>query len=254
MATRLATLNYSRDPKTGRVRVIKSFHVDTEDEIESAGDATAMGYRPTGEINARNWDPQDIDQGLQVDVHYEGLSADYGEGVEAAKWSFRPHWEKEPIEKHPKISYLIDNYGGTEDPETKRITFTRKLSRSSTKTVGTDNSSKGLYQQETTTKEVDNPAYGLNESGWLSMQGIAVARFTDSSASHLEGVGEIVDALPGNAPDFGIDEDRNWIKAPPIVDEIPQPAGEPRLFEIELQYMLSPKGGWPPAVYNFIDV
>lgn len=254
MSVRMATFIYERDPATGRVKIVRSFHVDTEDEIEAAGDATALGYFATGEVRAGNWDPQDITQGFQVDVHYEGLSLAYRDGVEKALWRFHPHWEKEPIEKHPRISYLIENYGGQEDPETNRITFIRKLSRSSTKTVGTDNSSKGLYQQETTTTEVANPAYGLNESGWLSMQGIAIARFTSSSAAHLDGVGEVVDALPGNAPDFGTDEDRNWIKAPPIVEEIPQPAGEPRLFEIELQYMLSPKGGWPPAVYNFIDV
>lgn len=252
MAIRLATLRYERSV-TGRVRLVRSWHVDTEEEIEAAAESTALGYLATGEIQAGNWDPQDINQGFQVDAYYEGLSAGYADGAERAVWAFRSGFEKEPIEKHPFIGYLIENYGGQEDPESGRVTFARKLTRSNT-TQTESLLYAGLYDTQVTQDERPNPLYGLNESGWLSMSGVAVARFVTDDPGQLGGVGEIIDALPGNAPDFDIDPDRNWIKAPPVIDEIPQPDGQRRLYEVELQYLLSPKGGWPEAVYRFIEI
>lgn len=253
MAIRLATLSYDQEKKTGHVRLIRSFHVDSADEIESVIEPSVMGYFATGEIRATNWDPQDVSQGFQVDVSYEGAAKDVTTGIDDALWQFRPQFEKEPIEKHPHIDYLIENYGGQEDPETKRITFVRKLSRTTTSQVGSALYA-GLHVTETNTTERDNPLYGLQESGWLSMSGIATAKFLTDDPAQLGGVGQIIDELPGNAPDYGIDEDRNWLKAPPLIDEIAQPAGEQRLHSVELQFLLSPKGGWPPAVYRFIDV
>jgi hypothetical protein len=257
MPARLANLQYDRDPKTGRVRIVRSWHVDTEDEIEAAPDAFVMGYGFTGELKAANWDPQDISQGFQVDAVYEGVALGYKQGIDKARWSFRPAFEKEPIEKLPQIGYLIQNYGGQEDPETHRVVFRRTLPRSGGQAAGST-SNAGLLQnggQGAAGDEVPNPLYGLNESGWLSMSGYAVAKFITDDPSQLEGVGEIVDTLPGNAPDFGVGEDRNWLKAPPVIDEIPQAEDDgERLFDVELHLLLSPKGGWPPAVYRFIDV
>ena len=256
MSTRLAQQRYSRDPQTGRVRIVRSYHVDTEDEIESAPDATAMGYLFTGELEASNWDAEDVTQGFQVDATYEGLSLGYPDGVESAVWSFRPGFEKEPIEKHQHIAFLIDNYGGQEDPETHRVTFARTLSReTSQQTIGAAGQWGFSYETTAGTEERPNPLYGLDESGWLSMSGVAVCKFVARDASHLGGIGELIEALPGNAPDFGINDERNWIKAPPQIDEIPQgPEATDRLFDVELQFLLSPKGGWPPAVYQFIEV
>lgn len=256
MAIRLSNHLYNRDPQTGRVRIVRSWHVDTEDEIESAPEARIMGYPFTGEINATNWDPQDISAGFQVDAVYEGLAAGYADGIEKAKWSFRPAFEKEPVEKLPQIASLIANYGGEEDPETGRVIFRRTLSReTSQQVIGSAGIWGFEYATQAGSEETPNPLYGLNESGWLSMSGYAVAKFITSDASQLGGVGELVEALPGNAPDFGIGEDRNWLKAPPIIDEIPKAEDDgSRLFDVELHFLLSPKGGWPEAVYRFIDV
>lgn len=256
MAIKLANHQYSRDPQTGRVKIVRSWHVDTEDEIEDAPEAFVMGYAFTGELNASNWDPQDVSQGYQVDAHYEGLADKDPRGVEAAKWSFRPAFEKEPIEKHPRIQYLIDNYGGEEDPETHRVVFKRTLSRETSREAITAAGLFGAsFGTQTSTEERPNPLYGLDESGWLSMSGYAVAKFVTDDPAQLDGVGEIVESLPGNAPDFGVGEGRDWIKAPPVIDEIPR-ADETarRLFDVELHFLLSPKGGWPAAVYKFIDV
>lgn len=256
MAIRLANFTFNRDPKTGRVKIVRSWHVDEETEIEEAPDVSVMGYFWTGELNASNWDPNDITQGFQVDAIYEGLAANYTDGIEKAKWSFNPGFEKEPIEKHPDILYLIENYGGQEDADTGRVTFTKTLSREVTREGIL---SAGLFgfstQQVTSTQERANPLYGLNESGWLSMYGTATAKFISTEADHLDKIGQIVEELPGNPPDFGIDADRNWLKVPPLIEEIPQSEdASERLFDITLNYLLSAKGGWPPAVYQFIDV
>jgi hypothetical protein len=67
-------------------------------------------------------------------------------------------------------------------------------------------------------------------------------------------VGTVYEDLPGNAPDYGVDGDRNWLKAPPQIDEIAESEDGERWYDITHSFLLSEKGGWPEEIYEFIDV
>jgi hypothetical protein len=103
--------------------------------------------------------------------------------------------------------------------------------------------------------KIKNPLYGFNESGFITMGGIASARYVTSDiTSAMRGVGKVFNRLPGNAPDYGIEDDRNFIKMPPSINEVAREENGGRWHEIQHQFMLSDIGGWPAGVYKFIEV
>lgn len=257
MAVRLA--DYSRDrDDTGRLTITRSWHVDTEEEIDQVV-ADNPTYNGLGlkDDHAETWDPDTIEGGFRVDLRYEGVDSENGRiDPEDAKWNFDPAFEKEPVEKHHSVSYLIENYDGKEDPKTGRVTFPRLISRQKALSEGAEFSRSAHWYEPggESSEEVDNPLYGLNESGYIVMLGSASCRYNTTDPSQAQrGVGRLFDELPYNAPDYGIEDDRNWLKAPAQVEELEPVDGE-RWFAVTEIYLLSEIGGWPPAVYKLIEV
>lgn len=242
--------------EAGYVRIVKSYHVDTEDEVFQAvaSNTTYRGFRATGDFSAQNVEADTIAAGFYVDITFGTIEIEGDESDEyggtAAKWDFNPSFEKEPIEKHPQIAVLIEDYDGQEDPDTRRVTFPRTLDRLPS------NDRRGLLPKNIRDgEEIKNPAYGFSESGYIVMGGVASARFTTSSTSTvLSGVGKVFKSLPSNAPDYGVEDDRDWIKMPPRVSEVAEDESGVRYYEVEHSFMLSQPGGWPAGVYKFIEV
>ena len=169
---------------------------------------------------------------------------------ELAKWSFRPSFEKEPMEKHKDITELIKDWGGEEDPKTHRVVFPRIL-----KELPRDDRRGLLGKTKKDGEEIVNPLYGMNESGFLVMAGTATARYSTRNVSTAcQGIGQIFKHLPSNAPDYGIPDDYDWLKAPPSIEEVARTEEGVRWHDIEHMFLLSPEGGWPPAVYEFIEL
>jgi hypothetical protein len=256
MSIRLAHYNRTRGDD-GRKVITRAFHVDTEAEIEQCVDENYIvgGMQSTSDT-ASNWDPDTIEGGYRVEITYEGRdNTQYAPNVpERGRWSFRPSFEKEPMEKHPKIDVLVDYYDGEIDPESKRVTFPETFFRSANTTgPGKSNHWQGGNTGGSGNLE-KNPLYGMDESGYLALTGVATCRYTTNSLSSATSrVGEIFERLPYSAPnDFNM-EGRNWLKAPPVIEELGQTDGDAS-FSVEEVYMLSEKGGWPPTVYDFIDL
>ncbi len=238
----------------------RSWHADTEDEIEQCilAHPTYRGYLSTGDYDADNWEPDTVEAGYIVTIRYGSVSweqhgPESGEdyGGEAARWSLEPAFQQTAIEKHPEISSLIENYGGEEDPTTYRVTFKRLLPELPREDM------RGLLGKNYRDADgnIKNPLYGFNESGYITMGGIASARYVASDVSTAaSGIGRVFARLPGRAPDYGIDDNRNWIKMPPSISEVAREESGRRWHEIVHQFMLSDLGGWPPAVYKFIEI
>lgn len=254
---RLAEFQLSGTRESGN-KITRYWHVDTEDEIFEciAANPSYRGYVATGEISANNLSPDTIEAGFEVAITFGliNLPEDDEEdeyGGELAKWDFEPAFQQTAIEKNPYINELIENYGGEEDSQTHRVTFVRfltELPRDDKRGV------LGKIYKDAGGK-IKNPLYGFNESGYITMGGIATARFmTSDPRSAMRAVGRVFRQLPANAPDYGLEDDRNWIKMPPRISEAAMEENGRRWYDLTHQFMLSDKGGWPPAVYKFIEI
>lgn len=255
MAIRLAT--FTRDTSDdGKLRYVRSWHVDTEAEIEEVV-AANRSYNGVGALtdHAENWDPDTIEGGFRVDITFEGQTLNGPNSPERGRWSFRPSFEKEPIEKHPAIQQLIEFYDGQVDPETQRVTFPEVYWRGR----NAEGPSRSNHWQATGNNNgaaapEKNPLYGMDESGYLALTGTATVRYTTNAiASALERVGEVYESLPYNAPSAFEMDGRDWLKAPPAIEELGSGDDGPT-YSVEETYLLSEKGGWPPTVYDFIEL
>lgn len=239
-------------------KITRYWHVDTEDEIFEciASNTSYRGYSATGDISANNLSPDTIEAGFEVAITFgsiEGQGPDEGDeyGGETAKWDFEPTFQQTAIEKNPDINELITNFGGEEDPQTHRVTFRRLL------TELPRDDKRGVLGKIYKDDEgnIKNPLFGFNESGYITMGGIATARFlTSNTRSAMRAVGRVFKQLPGNAPDYGLEDDRDWIKMPPRISEVAREESGQRWYDLAHQFMMSDKGGWPPAVYKFIEI
>ncbi|MEO0415603.1 MAG: hypothetical protein AAF226_11690 [Verrucomicrobiota bacterium] len=252
--------------------VTRSWWVDTEDEIFTVI-AQETHYRdlPQASYDFSTVSDKTLCAGYKVDITFQGETVD-GNGddeetaeqdqtLEDAIWSFRPAFEKEPIEKHKDIKEFIETYDGQEDVKTRRVTFPRILSKQP------ENDRRGLVGEKDKDGNLKNPLFGYSESGYMVMGGVATAVYqTYRTETALLGIGTVFKTLPANAPDFGVGPDRDWIKMPPTITEVealtqtrtgifigPRET-ERRLYEIEHSFMLSGKGGWEPAVYELSDL
>lgn len=244
----------------GGAKITKVWYVDTEDEVFVclAENSSYRGFaRLPGEWDFRTRDPNTIEAGFEVAITYgfvdpeDDDTSDEEYGGDAAKWNFEAAFQQTAIEKHPEINFLIENYAGRQDDQTFRVFFEPYL-----KELPRDNA-RGLLGKNSKSKDgrIKNPAYGFNESGYIIMGGIASARYTTSATSTaMRGIGKVFKQLPGNAPDYGIDDDRDWIKMPPSISEIAKELDGQRWYDIAHQFMLSDVGGWPPGVYKFIEI
>jgi len=256
MSIRLATFNRDTS-EDGRRRVTRAWHCDLESEIDGVvSDHRFYAGLSAITDRASNWDPDTIESGFRVEINYEGTdTTQYAPNVpERGRWSFRPSFEKEPMEKHPAIQRLIEFYDGEIDPETKRVSFPETFYRSdSGEAPGRSNHWQAGNTSGSSTLQ-ENPLYGLSESGYLALTGIATVRYTTNGlSSALERLGEIYESLPYNAPGAFEIDGRNWLKAPPTIDELGKTDGEDS-YAVEETYLLSERGGWPAAVYDFIDL
>jgi len=256
---RLADMQMSGTREAGS-KITRYWHVETEEEIFECllTNAVYRGMQTTGEHSVRAWDPDTIDAGFEVAITYgsvEGYGPERDENDEyggtIAKWDFEPAFQQTAPEKHPDINELIANYGGEEDPQTHRVTFRRLL------TELPRDDSRGLLGKaaKDSNGQILNPLYGFNESGYITMSGIATASFLTSNISTaMMGVGRVFPRLPGNAPDYNVDDERNWIKMPPRINEAARDEGGLRYYNLVHQFMLSDIGGFPPGVYKFIEI
>jgi hypothetical protein len=169
-------------------------------------------------------------------VNGDGKTVTFKDRANSLDSAFQPGFEQMDIRKHPKISELIDRYGGIVDPATLQIIWPL--------TVAGNTGSRSGFQSNTTQSERPNPMFGRNE--FMQVTGTYTHRYASFQAPRLTDAGRVVSttALPGRPPrSVG---NRNWLKAAaPFI-------WRGLVCDITELYLLSGDGGWPAPIYTLL--
>lgn len=216
-----------------------TFHVEDELDVFTVGPTNYQGL----DESSRSFRHHE-DGSVYVDVTYEGFPDSEGdpseeESLAVAKWEVDYEFSEEPIEAHPKIEKIKENYGGVvEDGE---ITFPEKLPSK----VSSENGLGGVSRK----KGDRNPLFGQETYPRLTTI-VSVTYGVRSLPSDLANrAGQILDNIP-NAPNSiaRLDtEGRNWFRMPP---KVKQRGGT---WEITEEYRLSLPDGWTEELVDVIE-
>ncbi len=236
---RLPGLSGERNEQTGEVTITVTHWVATFPECLTFGDPTFSGFA-LDERRFDNYDAENDEAGYRLELVYRGAGdiTDNEGGEPAEQWTFDTSFKEEPIETHPRFKILKTLYGGTVGEDGK-VTWPENLPENLASELNV-----GLSKQEKA-RDRKNPLFGLRS--YLVFGAIARRTYvSDVIGTGFAGIGSVFEELPGQAPEIQFDDGRNWLKMAPK----PQSAGDQ--WRIVEEYILSPEGGWPPTVHEFI--
>ncbi|MCP4444924.1 MAG: hypothetical protein GY872_07475 [Roseibacillus sp.] len=225
--------------ENGLSRITVPWYVDSIDQVWSVGRDAVEG------LPAMSRTFTQLGNGhFKVNVTHEGYSDDDKEegntGEEATTtWNVDFDFSEEPIEAHHNLEEIKKRYGGT--VVEGKVEFPEKLPTNSRSRSGLRTSSNGSNDK--------NPLFGVET--YILLKARISKRYTTEEipADVSRTMGRIIRTIP-NAPedlasmDWG---DRDWMIQPPKVEF----KGEVRV--ITQEYLLSPPGGWPEGVHEFIE-
>lgn len=217
--------------KRGLITASLSFVVDSIEET-MGGLPAVLGLAEVG----RNATERE-DKRFLVQVDYEGASSD-GIAPEDDNSEFDESFREEPIETHPDIKGLIKYYGGEVDPVSKRVTFAMDLP----KTASGGNGLGGALKPQ---QDGKNPLYGL--STYLVLSAVFRRQYLKKTlpVSLFSSIGRVVKSLPGGFP---TPSGHDWLIRPPKVSK------RGSCYEVTEEWVMSPPGGWPPQVYQLMQL
>lgn len=202
------------------------WYAPTLDEVGTVGGAPPLGLTETG----RTWDELDAG-GYRVDITHEGIPE--GEDKEQETIEFDADFKEEPLPAHASWLTIKEKYKGSVD-STGAVKFDEFLERAYRGSLGGTQSG----------NKVKNPLFGLKTYLELSVI-FRRTRIVETLPSNLlSSIGSIQQSLPDGLP---TPENRDWLVMPPKVTK------RGNVWQIRDEWKLSPKGGWPPEVYNLIQ-
>lgn len=178
---------------------------------------------------SRNWTRLTGGLGYEVTINYKGQYEDEDDGA-VGDYSMDISFSEEPIEKHPNLAKIMEEYAGSYDEEDK-VVFEPEL----------QGEGGGLAQGggEDSRK---NPMFGVKT--YLALSGVFRHTYTSTRRPRLDVIGNIVGRVPGG---FDTPEDHNWLVMPPKMRRQGRNA-----YQITQEYLLSQHGGWPESVYGLL--
>lgn len=202
------------------------WYAPTLEQVGTVGAAPPLGLSETG----RNWSELDAG-GYRTDVTYEGIPD--GEDKEQETIEFDTDFKEEPLPAHPAWKTIKEKYKGSVD-SSGAVKFDEFLEKAY----------KGALGGTQSGGQVKNPLFGVKT--YLELSAIfRRTRIVETlPANLLTSIGSIQQSLPEGLP---TPEDRNWLVMPPKVTK------RGNVWQIRDEWKLSPKGGWPPEVYNLIQ-
>lgn len=213
------------------------FLCDTEAEAVSAGESVwnGLGKKPGG----HTWEPLESGR-FKATVVYEGVPPGEEKDPESEEhFEWVPRRSEEPIEAHPLIDRLVEVYGGTSD-ENGKVQFPRFMPAG----AGAD----GLPGEGGAGEQTKNPMYG--RESYLLKTGIW--RWTFFSREYPQEWedrdGQVTDSVPGGRR---TPEGKNWM----ILFEKATPVGSGDSFgyDVQVDFILSERGGHPPSQAIFAE-
>ena len=194
--------------------------------IDTIG-AASYGGVPLKSRKSDNWDANTVDAGFQVDLFYEGQSAD-DEGKAGESWDLSDSSFREiPVEEHPGIDELLETYGGVIIDG--KVNWIDNFEFADDLNLGlSDTDAQGRTR---------HPFFG--QKTIMVWHGVARRTYYASDInSAYEGVATIFDQLPGEGPRIDFQYGENWIK------RMPKPRQSGDGWEVTEEYWLSKPGGW----------
>jgi hypothetical protein len=175
---------------------------------------------------SRRWTELEGCLGFDVSITYRGLPDTESDTDE---YELDVSFSEEPIESHPNFDYIKKLYRGSiVDDEVVFQEYIRL-----TKKLNTKKGSKGFSK---------NPMFGVKT--WLALKAVVRHTYTSPKRPNLSRIGKILKRVPGG---FETPEDHDWLAMPPKCRR----KGD--RFQITMEYMLSPLGGWPEGVYELME-
>jgi len=167
---------------------------------------------------------------------YEGASAMLGL---TAAYTWEESWSNRPLDEHPRLQSLLDQYGGRIDAEAKTIIWPPTIGGSS---QGGVQGSGGVWGSDTK-QERPNPMFGIED--FMSPGGIWTETkvHAEIPPTIFNAIGRVKSFVPGGFP---TPADRDWLTLPPTLRQ----AGN--VWELGSRWMLSFEGGWNKALYQGI--
>lgn len=202
------------------------FYAATLEEVGTVGGIPPLGLTETG----RTFSELDAG-GYQVDITYEGIPD--GEDRDQETIEFDADFKEEPLAAHPAWATIKDKYKGSVD-STGAVKFEEFL----------DKAYKGALGGTQSGGKVKNPLFGTKSYLELSVIFRRTRVVETLPGNLLTSIGTIQNSLPDGLP---TPDDRNWLVMPPKVVK------RGNVWQIRDEWKLSPKGGWPPEVYQFIQ-
>lgn len=213
-------------------------------EALTIGDETFEGLHP--KAGGRSW-KRTPSGAWNTTVVYEGLVADVG--METFK--LLPFRTEEPVETHPYLQELKDVFGGYLDSEGK-LKFPEYLPDG----PGSIDPVLGLVGPGGNGQASEkNKMFGWDS--YFSKGLIIEHRFTttDDPQPYIDADDTIVEETP--CPWAKTPPERNWLRQLEDVNEVVVIGGDRSngvVFEMNVRYLLSRPGGWPPTKYLLEDL
>lgn len=187
---------------------------------------------------------QNEEAGFSVNATYRGRLD--GENLDSKSWRLNNSFRNNPIENHPQLARMIEEWGGYED-EDGRIRWPRDIPEGVTglrASLGTRKVDKNKLQE--------NPLFGVEH--YMVFGSIVEVSTVEEELDeqYLARVGTVVDEVPGLEDVIPTPEGRNWMVMAPSGGGTTNSSGVGTV-ELSHSYMLSPPGGWG-LVYTLITI
>lgn len=183
---------------------------------------------------SRSWSQLEGCMGYEVSIKYEGKLQ---EGADADEYTLDVSFSEEPIESHPNWDRIKKEYRGSINSEGE-VEFQEYIRMP--KKLNTLPGSKGFSK---------NPMLG--HKTWMALRAVIRHTYTSKRRPNLNMIGKIVKRAPGG---YETPEGHDWLVMPPKARK--KSGGkdpDQERFEITVEYLLSPMGGWPEAVYTTME-
>jgi hypothetical protein len=217
----------SRDAVTGEVTVSYTYIVPQESDVLTVGQSSLGNLREV----SRSWNQIEGCLGYEVTIKYEGKPE-----TDVQQFELDVSFSEEPLPSHPNWKKIKKDYKGTVTDE--EVSFDEFITPP-----------KGYTGVTTDDGKIKNPMYGMKT--WLALKAVVRHTFESTQRPSLSMIGRITKRAPGG---YETPDNHDWLVMPPKCRKKYGGVNpEQELFEITVEYLLSPLGGWPKGVYEIME-
>jgi hypothetical protein len=203
--------------------------------VPDFADVTTHGqtkYRGIPEVS-RSWTQLEGCLGYELTIKYQGKLEE--DPTDVDDYSLDVSFSEEPLQSHPNWQEIKKKYRGQVVDD--KVEFQEYIRLP--KKLNTQPGSKGFSK---------NPMYG--HTTWMVLKAVVRHSYVSRSRPSLSMIGRIVSRAPGG---FDTPDGHDWLVMPPKATRRSGSGPDSELFNVTVEYLLSPIGGWPETVYETME-